>query len=257
MNNKIKSKTIILAHGLFVNPKSWENWVTFFESKGYTCYAPANPYHEGTPQEMWNNTPVELGNVTFEDVVQKLAKFIDTLPEKPILIGHSLGGLSVQKLVEMNKAVAGICIDGAAPNGIITTKWSFIKSNLPVLNPFKGNSVFKPTKKWLHYTFCNTMTREESDKVFDELVVPESRNIPRGTTKKYSKIDFNKPHVPLLFIAGEKDNIIPKELNKKNFDAYKDKNSIKDFKIFENRGHYICGDKNWKEVAEYIYNWIN
>jgi pimeloyl-ACP methyl ester carboxylesterase len=256
MNMQIKSKTIVFAHGLFVTAKCWNEWVSFFEAKGYNCHAPSNPCHEGTPQEMWSKTPTELGKVNFEDVVEKLRKFIDTLPEKPIIIGHSLGGLSVQKLVEMGKAAAGVCIDGAAPAGIISTQWSFLKSNLPVLNPFKGDSVFYPTKKWFFYAFGNTLTREESDKAFDEFVVPESRNIPRSTTKKFAKIDFRKPHAPLLFIAGEKDHIIPKQLNEKNFNAYKDRNSIKDFKIFENRGHFICGEKNWEEVASYVYGWI-
>lgn len=256
MSNLINSNTIVFAHGLFVTAQSWSEWVTFFESKGYTCHTPSNPYHNMTRKEMWDNTPEPLGKVNFEDVVNNLAKFIDTLPEKPILIGHSLGGLSVQKLVEMGKAAAGICIDGAAPAGIIPTQWSFLKSNLPVLNPFKGDSVFKPTKDWWFYAFGNNLTRAESDKAFDEFAVPESRNIPRSTTKSYAKINFKKPHVPLLFIAGEKDHIIPKGLNEKNFKAYKDANSKKDFKVFENRGHYICGDKNWKEVANYIYEWI-
>ncbi|MEM7117122.1 MAG: alpha/beta hydrolase [Chloroflexota bacterium] len=257
MNRQLKSKTIVFAHGLFVTAKSWEEWVPFFEAKGYTCHTPANPYHEGTPQEMWNNTPKELGMVTFEDLVEHLSRFIDTLPEKPIVIGHSLGGLVVQKLVELRKAEAGVCIDGAAPAGIITTKWSFLRANIPILNPLKGDSVFYPTKKWFHYAFGNTMTRAESDKVFDKLVVPESRNIPRGTTKEFAKIDFTKPHAPLLFIAGEKDHIIPKELNIKNFEAYEDPNSVRNFKEFENRGHYICGDKNWEEVADYVYQWLN
>lgn len=256
MSNLINSNTIVFAHGLFVTAQSWSEWVTFFEAKGYTCHTPSNPYHNMTRKEMWDNTPEPLGKVNFEDVVNNLAKFIDTLPEKPILIGHSLGGLSVQKLVEMGKAAAGICIDGAAPAGIIPTQWSFLKSNLPVLNPFKGDSVFKPTKDWWFYAFGNNLTRAESDKAFDEFAVPESRNIPRSTTKSYAKINFKKPHVPLLFIAGEKDHIIPKGLNEKNFKAYKDANSKKDFKVFENRGHYICGDKNWKEVANYIYEWI-
>ena len=160
------------------------------------------------------------------------------------------------KLIEMGKAAAGICIDGAAPAGILPLYWSFLKANLPVLNPFKGDSVFKPTKDWWFYAFGNNLTRTESDKAFDDFAVPESRNIPRSTTKSYAKIDFKKPHVPLLFIGGEEDHIIPYKLNEKNFKAYKDENSIKTFKVFSNRGHFICGDKNWKEVATYVHNWI-
>jgi pimeloyl-ACP methyl ester carboxylesterase len=74
-------------------------------------------------------------------------KFIDALPEKPILIGHSLGGLTVQKLMDLGKGEAGIMIDGAPPMGVIPFELSFWKSNFPVVNPFKGNSVFCAHKK--------------------------------------------------------------------------------------------------------------
>jgi len=252
----IKSNTIVFIHGLFVNPKSWNEWKTYFEAKGYTCYAPANPSHEGNPTDLRKNIDPDLGHVNFEDVVNNIVKFIDTLPEKPIVIGHSLAGLVVQKIIEMDKAVAGVCIDGAAPQGIITTEWSFWKSNFPVINYLKGNSVFMPTKEWFHYTFCNTMSRAESDRVFDAFVVPESRNIPRGTLKGFARVDFKKPHHPLLFIAGEKDHIVPASLNKKNFKAYKDANSIREFKEFAGRGHYICGEKNWQEVAGFVLDWL-
>jgi pimeloyl-ACP methyl ester carboxylesterase len=253
----IKSKTIVFIHGLFVNPESWDAWKVYFEAKGYKCYTPANPYHEGKPADLRKNIDPKLADVNFEDVVNNIVKLIDTLPEQPIIIGHSMAGLVVQKLISMNKAAAGICIDGAAPVGIITLKWSFWKANLPAINPLKGNSIFVPTKKWFHYAFCNTMTRAESDKVFDEIAVPESRNIPRGTLKNFAKIDFKKPHNPLLIIAGEKDHIVPASLNVKNFEAYKDTSSIIAFKEFKGRGHYICGEPNWQEVAAYIYNWIN
>jgi pimeloyl-ACP methyl ester carboxylesterase len=250
------TKTIVFIHGLFVNPKSWGGWKTYFEAKGYTCYTPANPSHEGDPKALRKNIEPHLSRVTFEDVVKNIITFIDTLPEKPIVIGHSLAGLVVQKLLSLDKAVAGVCIDGAVPQGIITTEWSFWKSNFPVINFLKGNSVFEPTKPWFHYTFCNTMSRAESDNVFDEFVVPESRNIPRGTLKSYAKIDMKKPHNPLLFIAGGKDHIVPASLNRKNFNAYKDTTSTKEYKEFVSRGHYICGEKGWEEVAAYVAAWI-
>jgi pimeloyl-ACP methyl ester carboxylesterase len=252
-----QSKTIVFIHGLFVNPKSWQDWKSYFEAKGYTCYTPANPFHEGDPAQLRKNINPNLAIVNFEDVINNLVEFIDALPEKPIIIGHSLAGLAVQKLISMDKAVAGIAIDGAAPQGIITTEWSFWKSNFPVINFFKGNSVFEPNKKWFHYAFCNTMTRIESDKVFDQYVVPESRNIPRGTLKSFAKIDLKKPHNPLLIIAGEKDHIVPASLNKKNFKAYKDLKSITEYKEFKGRGHYTCGELGWQNVADHILNWLD
>lgn len=256
MENKVTNKTIVFIHGLFQNPNSWTEWKKYFEAKGYRCYAPAYPFHEGQADSLRNSINPRLGNLTFAHVIYSLLAFIDSLPEKPILIGHSMGGLAVQKLIQLNNGVAGICIDAAPPKGIFSFKWSFLKANLPTINPLKRNPVCVPTVKWFHYAFCNTMTMEQTQIEYDKFVVPESRNIPRTSTGKQGKIDFKKPHSPLLFIAGEKDHIIPSSLNKKNFEAYKDKNSKCDFKEFAGRTHYICGQQNWEEVASYIDNWL-
>lgn len=240
-----------------MNPASWDSWKAHYEAKGYICYAPAFPYHEGNPSNLRKKSDPNLGKLTIGDIVRSYERFIDELPEKPLLIGHSIGGFIVQKLISMNKGVAGVCIDSAAPNGINTFKWSFWKANLPVINPLKGNSVFIPSVKWFHFAFCNTLTMKQTQVEYDKFVVPEGRNVPRSMlTDPYGKVDFNKPHQPLLFISGEKDNIIPKSLNKKNFDAYKDKNSIKAYKEFAGRSHYICGQENWEEVADYVNEWI-
>lgn len=251
-----KSKTIVFIHGLFQNPKSWLEWKNYFEKKGYTCYAPAYPYHDGKPIELRDNINPNLGKLTFSQVVDSLSTFIDQLPEKPILIGHSMGGLAVQKLISMGKGVAGVCIDAAPPKGIFSFKWSFLKSNLPTINPFKGNAICLPDLEWFQYAFCNTMTIEETSVAYNKFVVPESRNIPRSSTKKDGYINFKEPHEPLLFIAGEKDHIIPPSLNKRNFDAYKDPNSKKEFKMFPGRTHFICGQPYWHEVADYIIDWL-
>jgi len=252
----IQSKTIVFIHGLFMNPASWATWIKHFEEKGYTCYAPPFPFHEGSPSELRNNPNPKLGKLTIGEVVNTYLNFIEKLPEKPILIGHSIGGFVVQKLINLDKAAAGICIDSVAPNGINTFKWSFWKANLPIINPLKGDTVFTPSVNWFQFAFTNTLTTNETEKIYNEFVVPESRNIPRTMLSKDGKVDFKKAHQPLLFIAGEKDNIIPKSLNKENFKAYKDKNSQRDFKEFEGRTHFICGQNNWQEVALFINNWI-
>jgi len=253
---KTTSKTIVFVHGLFVNPTSWTAWKAYFESKGYTCYIPASPYHAGNPADLRRNINPNLSKVGFEDVVMNIVKLIDSLPEKPIVIGHSLAGLVVQKLVEMNKAAVGICIDGATPKNLFPP-FRTIKTMFPVITPFAGSSPYVATKKWFNFAFCTTLTRDESDKVYDEICVPESRKISRQTLyKAFAKINFKKPHSPLLFIGGGKDNIIPAKLSKKNAEAYKDKGSISDFKEFKGRCHYTCGQEGWQEVADYILNWL-
>lgn len=250
------SKTIVFIHGLFQNPASWAPWIKYFEDRGFTCHAPAYPFHEGDPVQLRQHPDPQLGKLTFGAVIRHFDAFISALPEKPILIGHSMGGLAVQKLVNMDKAVAGVAIDSAPPKGIFSFQWSFLKANLPTINPLKGDSICLPSVKWFQYAFCNTMTVEETAKEYEQFVVPESRNIPRSSTGKHGAIDFAKPHVPLLMIAGEKDHIIPASLNKKNHAAYHDKNSVCDLKEFKGRTHYICGQPQWEEVANYVDEWL-
>ena len=196
MQKNIESKTIVFIHGLFMNNNSWEEWKAFFESKGYTCYAPAHPKHEGNPSDLRANPTPGLEDVQLEDWIKNLEQLIDGLPEKPILIGHSLGGLTAQKLVEAGKAEAAVLISTAPPKGVISFKPSFWKANQKVLNPFKGRSVFNPKeekyKKWFHFAIANTLTKEESDLQFEKFAVPESRRTHRASIQKIAKVNTKK-----------------------------------------------------------------
>ncbi len=260
MQKQINSKTIVFIHGLFMNNKTWNEWKTYFEKAGYTCYAPAHPKHEGEPAALRANPPEGLGQVQFEEWISNLETFIDDLPEKPILIGHSFGGLTAQKLVESGHAAAAILISSAPPKGVSTFKPSFIRANSKVVSPFKGDSIFNPEaeeyKKWFHFAIANTSTKEESDRLFQEYAVPESRNTPRASLKDIAKIDTQKPHVPMLFLGGLEDVIVPNVLVRKTLKKYTDKNSILDSKFFENKDHFICGTEGWEEVADYCLHWI-
>lgn len=253
----MKTKTIVLIHGLFVNNTSWKEWKTYFEAQGYTVHTPSNPGHNGDPVKLKANIPSELRNVGFDDTVDNLVRFIDTLPEKPIVIGHSFGGLMVQKLIDMDKAVAGVSIDGAPPKNVMAP-FSTVKIVWPVVNFFKGNSPYLGTKEWYHKAFFNNYSKEESDKLYETVAAPESRKLARDPLFKSSaKLDVKKAHQPLLFIAGSNDHIFPAEFSRKIANAYQDKNSIVDFKEFEGRSHFICGEKGWEEVAGYVLNWLN
>ena len=180
-----KSKTIVLIHGNFVNDKTWADWKKHYEQKGYTVYAPANPGHEGNPVDLKKNIPSDLKDVGFDDVVKNLSTFIDTLPEKPFIIGHSFGGLMVQKLINMGKAVAGVSIDGAPPKNVMAP-FSTVKIVWPVVNFFKGNTAFLGTKEWYHKAFFNNYSKEESDKLYETVAAPESRKLARDPLFKSS-----------------------------------------------------------------------
>jgi pimeloyl-ACP methyl ester carboxylesterase len=186
----MKSKTIVLIHGLFMNAKSWAGWKSYFEKAGYTVIVPEFPHHTGEPAELRKNIPQGLRTLNLEEVVAHFEKVIKDLKEPPILIGHSIGGLIVQILINRGYGERGVSIDPAPPKGVFTMKWSFLKANLPTISPLKGNTPCLPSVKWFHYAFCNVLTMEETQRLYDAYVVPEARNIPRQSTKKAGKIDW-------------------------------------------------------------------
>ena len=254
----MSDKTVVFVHGLFMSYTSWDNWVKYFEAQGYRAISVPWPGRDKTVQQLRAEHPnPDLGKNTLSQVIEHHVKLINTLDKAPIIIGHSLGGLITQILLNRGLGSAGVAIDSAPPQGVLTTKWSFLKSNFALFNPFQSSSkpYLMPFSNF-QYSFVNGLSLEEQRQAYEEQLVPESIRIARGALTSSSRIDFKKQHVPLLMIAGENDNIIPASLNKTNFNRYKaSKPSITDFKEFEGRNHYLVGAKNWEEIADYILNW--
>jgi pimeloyl-ACP methyl ester carboxylesterase len=248
-------KTVVFIHGNFVNDTSWAEWKSYFEKKGYAVYTPANPGHQGIPAQLRNKVHGELTKTGFIDVVNNISKLIDTLPEKPLLIGHSMAGMAVLKLIEMGKGSAGVSIDGAPPKNVFPP-FQTLKTVLPAFGFFSGKPYFMGSRKWYDYSFFNRLPESEREKAFEKIAVPESYKVSRELVlNSFSNIDFKKPHKPLLFIGGGNDNIFPASLTATIAHKYKDSNSKVDVKIFEDKSHYICGEAGWEQVADYILDW--
>lgn len=240
-----------------MNPLCWEKWVDTYLAKGYRCLATAWPGRDQPVEALRKHHPdPRLGKLTLRDVLEHCANTIKPAGEKPILIGHSMGGLAVQILLQRDLAAAGIAIESAPPMGVLSTKWPFLKSNWLHITPFVSQSnPIEMTFERFQYTFVNGLPLAEQQAAFERYVVPESRRVPRESLT--ARVDFTKPHAPLLLIAGTNDNIIPASLIKLNHAKYRHSPSVTDFKEFARRTHFIIGQKNWEEVANYSFEWLN
>jgi pimeloyl-ACP methyl ester carboxylesterase len=254
----MQSKTIVFIHGMFMTALCWEKWVPYFQGRGYTCLAPNWPGRDKPVEELRREHPnPQLGRLGLSDVVDHFENIIRQRPEKPLLVGHSMGGLVTQLLLQRDVAAAGVAIDSAPPAGVFTPSWSFLKANFPMINPFVPASA--PRRMPLEdfqYAFVNTLPLAEQQADYERYVVPESRQVPRDSLASAGAIDFKKAHAPLLLIAGEKDHIIPAGLNKINYEKYHASASRTDFKEFPWRVHFIIGQTGWEEVAQYVAGWI-
>src|SRR6187551_2311692 len=248
-------KTILLIHGNFVNNNSWTEWKRYYEQKGYKVYTPANPGHEGNPEALRKKVHPDLVKTGFIDVVNNIAKLIDSLPEKPLIIGHSMAGMATLKLVEMGKAAAGVSIDGAPPKNVFPP-FQTLKTVLPAFGFFSSSSYYMGSRKWYYYSFFNTISEIEKEKAFEKFAVPESYKVSRELVlNSFSNIDFKKAHAPILFVGGGSDQIFPPGLTQTIAGKYKDANSKVDVKIFEGKSHFICGEPGWEKIADYILSW--
>jgi pimeloyl-ACP methyl ester carboxylesterase len=257
--NNLKSKSIVFIHGMYQNDHSWKNWKEYFEKKGYKVYTPTYPYHTGSPQYLNENINPKLADLTFKPVLDYMMAFVDSLPEKPIIIGHSIGGLVMQKLVEADKAALGIALAPANPPKISVLNWRYIRSNFRMINPFRRRDIVcrpKDEYKWLNFTFFNTLDDSTAKLEIEKYFVPESRKLAKSTAKECTPINFSKPHVPMLFISGEKDNDLPPPLIYKNYLAYTHKESKLDYYKFPNKSHYIASEPGWEDVVKYVHDWI-
>ncbi|MBI5054173.1 MAG: alpha/beta hydrolase [Chloroflexi bacterium] len=251
------NKTVVFIHGMYMTPLCWEGWVKRFESQGYRCLAPAWPGRDKSVKEL--QTPdSKLGKLNLADILDHLTQKIQALYEKPILIGHSMGGLVTQILNQRGLASAAVAIDSAPPAGVFSMEFSFLKANWGHITPFANpNSPVIMTFERFQYAFVNGMSLDEQRAAFDKYVVPESRAIPRQSLTSVAKIDFKKEQTPLLLIAGGADHIIPASLTKTNYEKYKASPSVTDFKEFAERNHFLLGQKGWEEIADYVLGWLS
>ena len=247
---------VIFIHGMYLNGQSWKPWVERFAAAGFSCSAPSWPYHHGDPATLRAQVSPDLGTLTFAAVTKHLKALIDALAERPILVGHSIGGLLVQRLVSDGYARAGVSISSAPPPGVVSYSPHFVRANFPHINPLAGNKPILMTAERFHYAFANTMDRSASDDAFDRFVVPESRNVPRSTLGRSARIDFTAPPAPLLFLTGTRDHLTPVAMVRRNANKYQAGPGMVDYREFEGRSHYICGEQGWEEVADVALGWL-
>ena len=82
---------IVLIHGFWVTPRSWEKWIAHYESKGHRVLAPAYPGFE-VEVEALNADPTPIEKLTVPAIVEHLESVVGSLDTPPILMGHSAGG---------------------------------------------------------------------------------------------------------------------------------------------------------------------
>ncbi len=254
----ILSKSVVFITGTFIGNNCWDEWKAYFESKGYNCIAPAWPYKNASPEELRNRHPDEaIASNRLNDLADYFENIVITATGQSIIIGHSLGGLIVQLLLQRGVGTAGVAIHSFPPPGVSTFNFSFLKALWGTMG------FFTPTQKTYMISFrkwkqviANGITCDQQKQSFYKYAIPESKWVTRDTFKCGAKINFEQPHAPLLFISGSRDQVIPPSLNYNNYKKYKTNKSITGYKEFKGRNHLVFDHPGWKEEADFVLDWL-
>lgn len=250
-------QTIVLIHGMWTGAWSLITYEKFFTEKGYKVLNIELPCHGA---KYFKTSEDELKNLGLREYANFVKAEIEklALDKKPIILGHSMGGLIAQILAEQNVASANIFLTPAAPFGVLPIKYSVIKSFLPVFKKWRfWKKVVQPTRDTAFYSVFNNMPFNQQEELFS-FMTPESGKAIFETglalmdKNRASKIDFSKVVEPSLIISASLDKIVPKSVVKKIAKKYPQA----EYKNFDNFAHWIVEEKGWEEVAEYIHNWI-
>lgn len=257
--NKKTASSIVFITGAFVHHSCWDEWRTYFGAHGFDTFATPWPHKNAPAETLRNRQPdAAIASNRLASITNYFADTIKEMKEPPILIGHSIGGLIVQLLLQGGIGAAGVAIHPVAPRGIFTFNPSFLKAGWAALGFFTSTrkSFLHSFKSW-QYAFTNGMTVDQQKDSYYRYAIPESKRIVRDTIGSAAKVDYKKKKAPLLITSGDLDHSIPASLNYSNYKKYRNNPSVTDYKKFPARNHFVLGQPGWKEDAEFILQWLS
>ncbi len=253
--------TIVLVHGFWVTPRSWEHWVSRYEARGYRVIAPAYPGFD-VEVEALNADPSPIEALKVPEIIERLEGVVGELETPPILIGHSAGGVFVQILLDHGFGAAGVAINSAPTEGVPVVPLSQVKAAFPVLrNPANRHRAVGLTEDQWHYAFTNTLDEEASRALYERYHVPASghvfwgsalANIHPGHDDNWVNYK-NDDRAPLLFISGTEDHLMPPSVQRSNAKHYKS-DTITEVTEFPGP-HLLPAAPGWEEVADHALSW--
>jgi pimeloyl-ACP methyl ester carboxylesterase len=248
------SETIFMIHGMWGGPWQWENYNGVFEAAGYRAVAPMLRFHALSPQEAPDPS---LGAIGLLDYADDLEREILQLREKPIVMGHSMGGLLAQILASRGLAKALILLSPAAPAGIPAVTLSVLKSFLSNLARWGfWRKPMRPTFEEASYSVLHLLPPAEQRAAYDRFVFESGRAASEIgfwllDPNRASRVDETKVTCPVLVVAGAKDRITPPSIVRRIARKYR-----ADYREFANNGHWILAEPGWREIAEYTAGWL-
>lgn len=249
---------IVFVHGLWLLQDSWDGWKAYVEERGYAALAVDWPGDEPT-YDAAHAHPDTLAGTSVPDVADHVQEVIEGLDRKPVVIGHSFGGLLAQIIAGRGLAAGTVAIDPAPSQGVLSLPFSALKASFPVLgNPLNRGRTVTLSFEEFRYGFANAVSEQEARELYRTFHTPApGRPLFQAATAnlnpwaKTKAAKTNADRGPLLVITGEKDHIVPFALANAAYKKQR-RNQHHPTEIVEipGVGHSLVIDSHWREVAD-------
>jgi len=251
------SKTIMLIHGAWLTPASWDRFRSRYEAQGYAVLAPPWPYVARPADELRRSLDPRLGKLGVKQIVDHYEAAIRALPEPPILIGHSFGGLFVQLLLDRGLGAAGVAIDPAPPFGVMATPLAIWTSRGVFTAWNSWNRALTMSLDGFSSGFANTLRTIDQPREYVAQIVPTpGRIFFQAVLGIGSRVTWaSSTRAPLLLTAAEHDRTVPGSMVRVNYRKQSRAGSVTAFHAFPRRSHYLCNEPGWEEVADLVLDW--
>ena len=254
---------VVFIHGLWVLPSSWDPWAAFFKQAGYAPLTPDWPDDPATVGAARANPDV-LARKTLKQVADHTAEIIRALDEKPVVMGHSTGGLVAQMLAGQGLAAATVAIDPGVFRGVLPLPLSVLKGVGPFLiNPLTRRRAITLTLDQFKYGWANALDEGEARELYDTFHVAGSglALVQMGNANlnpwTQAKVDTKNPdRGPLLIIDGEKDHTVPWAIAHAAYKRQRRNPGVTEIVKIPNRGHALTIDHGWREVAQTALDFV-
>ena len=254
---------VVFVHGLWLHASSWGPWVDAFDEAGYSASAPGWP-GDGDTAEETRAEPERVAGYGIAEVVAHYADEIGKLDRKPIVVGHSFGGLIAERLLSDGAAAAAVAIEPAPAKGVLYLPPSALRvASVALRNPANRNGAVSLSKGQFRYGFGNTLSEQESDELWERWAIPSPgkplfeaalANVTPGSPAAVDR--KNATRGPLLITAGGKDHTVPAAISRQTQMLYSKSPAITDLRTFPDRGHSLTIDNGWREVADVVLGWL-
>jgi pimeloyl-ACP methyl ester carboxylesterase len=255
--------TIVLIHGLWMTPRSWELWVEYYRRPGYEVLAPAYPGLDAEVEEL-RADPSPIERLTIQETVDHYDAVIRCLARPPIIIGHSFGGTLVQLMLDRGLGAAGVAINSVPVKGVAVEPRSQPSTQVAAMGGSStGHQAVPLTFEEFEQAFTTVSGGDEARAAYERYCIPAPPGIVgEGVIEHVSshpatEVDFTRPdRAPLLFVAGGEDRATPPSLNRTNYTRYLEgSKAVVAYREFPGRSHLSIVRSGWQDMADHVLRW--